>query len=577
MDEEFFVTLLSNADTAFYENTLTHYTNSLPREFDLPLKDNWHVCIKSIGFSTKFLNIITPEKSTTPGIIIVRKEYNNRLLNNTANSFLHPLKGYLRPKIKNNKGEVFYDNFRIWHETYFKSNVSIEVLQKDFDKINERRKIISVNLEEGKNVIIKPLKDDLVAPEILEPKSTLKWEIVTGENGIEDIENTRWVQERYLVNKLRPDEGKDIIVKTLPHSRWEKERYLADELQPDRGRSVIIKPMPNFMNEPEVRTEFIFLLHEKTVETFGFSKLNLRDSCNLNGEIYYIYHFKHDSTPIVGELKNWYFKYPELVRVGCDIIEEQIFDSGLDKTLSIICPKFDPDEKYYMHIFEAEEFVKVSNSNITKISVDLRNKKRKYLNLLPGPATFVKLKFKKMSNAVNFFNVRLSSKESEFEVDLPKNYYLDDKWKVALTSFNYPTDILQLPDDSASRTISVLLAEDTRSPYIEKFILPNIYYENVGALLEQINTVLHCYNSWVTYTTNPDNNLKRINFNIFNNVAIVLPVELAKMLGCEPDQHLLVETDRFVILDNINSKEPKKPGKSILQLSLTWIILNLNI
>jgi len=136
--------------------------------------------------------------------------------------------------------------------------------------------------------------------------------------------------------------------------------------------------------------------------------------------------------------------------------------------------------------------------------------------------------------------VRLSSKESEFEIDLPKNYYLDNKWKVALTSFNYPTDILQLPDDRDSRTISVATKKD--GAHIEHFVLPNIHYENVDALLEQMNIILSRYSSRVVSANNPANNLRRLKFGISNGVVIVLPIDLAKMLGCEPDQHLLVET-----------------------------------
>lgn len=516
MNQEFFVTLLSNADTSLYENTLTNFTNSLPRDFNFPTEDNWHVCIKSFGFSTKFSNIITPKKTTIPSIIVFERNYNDKPLNDHDVYVPDSLNKFLRPNIKNKDNKTFYDHLNVYHETHLHSNDSIENLKIEFDKINQHRDIINISLMEGINVIIKPLHDNLQVPKILEPHNTAKWRIVDPKNTPDQQLNHSNVAER---------------TKTLPH-----------RLAPLKHS--------DFLNKFEVQTGFIFLLHESTVKTFGFSKHNLREKFRFDGELYFVYVLQFDSGPIVGELKNWYFKYPELVRVGCDIIEEQIFDSGLDKTLTTICPKFDPFEKYYYHMFDTDEYVKISNTNINKITINLQNKEKNYLNLLPGPATFVKLKFKKMDMGNQFFNVRLSSKESEFVTDLPKSYYLDDKWKVALTSFNYPTDILQLPADEESRSISIVSADGN---YVEYHVLPNIYYENIESVLDRINSFISLFSCYVKFIKN----LKRVKFTIAKNFVIILPINIAKMLGCEPEHHITIESDRFLVIDNagINATE----------------------
>ena len=73
---EFYVTLLSNAGTLTYDNKLSEFHNDLPSTCLFEACDNWMVCLKSVGFSTSFFNVISPanEKSNKrlPSIVFNR-------------------------------------------------------------------------------------------------------------------------------------------------------------------------------------------------------------------------------------------------------------------------------------------------------------------------------------------------------------------------------------------------------------------------------------------------------------------------------------------------------------------------
>ena len=79
MSEEFTVTVLSNASTDIYhDNTVFSFTNILNKELDLPIKENWQVCLTSISMT----NIVDQSEQTL-------NEYYNRkaIFQTTATRF----------------------------------------------------------------------------------------------------------------------------------------------------------------------------------------------------------------------------------------------------------------------------------------------------------------------------------------------------------------------------------------------------------------------------------------------------------------------------------------------------------
>ena len=66
--------IISNGSTnVFPNNALTKFTNVLPNTFETLKNDNYRVSVESIGFSTKFGNLLKPKKNL-PSVIIVNLE-----------------------------------------------------------------------------------------------------------------------------------------------------------------------------------------------------------------------------------------------------------------------------------------------------------------------------------------------------------------------------------------------------------------------------------------------------------------------------------------------------------------------
>ena len=75
---EFYIHSFSNADTEKnHDNRLTSFTNNLPLNLELPYEEKWNVCVKSIGFSSKFPSINIPKDENIPSIIIYSKISND--------------------------------------------------------------------------------------------------------------------------------------------------------------------------------------------------------------------------------------------------------------------------------------------------------------------------------------------------------------------------------------------------------------------------------------------------------------------------------------------------------------------
>jgi len=185
------------------------------------------------------------------------------------------------------------------------------------------------------------------------------------------------------------------------------------------------------------------------VKSFGLPKKNAKSIKNINKNIYFEFIISSSSPIIHSYLKRWNFKDPNLVRIQCDQITEQIFNSKLTRDLKIFCPSFEMKEKYTFHQFDSEEYVPLSNSVLDKLSFNICDEHDNLLDIDYGVSTFIKLKFKKMNSQPDSFNVRLSPDEnqscSDFTIDLPQPYYLDSSWKVSLSSICYANIFRPLP------------------------------------------------------------------------------------------------------------------------------------
>ncbi len=234
-------------------------------------------------------------------------------------------------------------------------------------------------------------------------------------------------------------------------------------------------------------------IHKDIVFSFGLSKINTKIKY-ISNILYYQFEISSDNSIVHSYLKRWNFKHPDLVRIQCDQIAEQMFNSQLTKDLKNFCPSFENKEKYTIHQFDSEEYAPISNSVFDKLSIKILNENNETIDLDYGVSTFIKLKFKKMNSHPENFNVRLSPNERQsfnrITIELPQPYYLDCDRKVSLSSINYANIFRPLPFEESYRTIwTASLRESLSKNLLASHIMPNVMYSNSG-LINELNKIL---------------------------------------------------------------------------------------
>jgi hypothetical protein len=307
-------------------------------------------------------------------------------------------------------------------------------------------------------------------------------------------------------------------------------------------------------------TTYYVLLSEYVTKSFGFSTDSVEKVSYIDNEKYYIFSISNKNESIYGELKRWYNKYPDFIRVQCEQIKEQIYNSKISKDLIIFSPTFNSNEDYYYHEFLTQQYVPIENTQLCKLTISLLDERHNYLSLIGGAATFVKLKFKKMISSPDSFNVRLNSEKQDnnnFEIDLPQPYYLDSNWKVALTDINYPNLFRPLPAESRYRKIySGVLGTLT----YKSFEIPNKMY-TVQGILDVINHFLNGSNGLSVQSTEETvNGISRLKVKVTVNANSIFTISraIAELLGYESRSDSvigIVDKKEFVSFHNILSGE----------------------
>lgn len=106
--------------------------------------------------------------------------------------------------------------------------------------------------------------------------------------------------------------------------------------------------------------------------------------------------------------------YPKLVKIFCNEIEPQIFNSTFSKDLLVFSPDFQKTDEYFFKEVDCVDFVPLINTQISSISIRLTDENNDLLNLSTGHATIIKLRLRKMDPMKKSFNIRLSSEKHVF-------------------------------------------------------------------------------------------------------------------------------------------------------------------
>lgn len=211
-----------------------------------------------------------------------------------------------------------------------------------------------------------------------------------------------------------------------------------------------------------MRNLFFFFVHSKLLNhldlaliprgsggvSFNNHSLRKRNTAKLLGEKYV--QFKFDERVAMLEVNLNVLdkpKMPKIIKVKCVNIRDQIYDNQKSKDLMVFCPEIGINAKFFYHEFESKTYCVLENTLLNTVKFQLLDENDELLKLNIGIPTLLKLDLIAMEKYKKSFNVRVTSESqsdhetntnSKFKTTLPQTLFLNDQWRVALSSINLP-------------------------------------------------------------------------------------------------------------------------------------------
>lgn len=225
-----------------------------------------------------------------------------------------------------------------------------------------------------------------------------------------------------------------------------------------------------------------YLRHYKQKDTNDpFSKLYFREINNdihieriakYQGEFYFVYHVTRRNysptivldTSVTSDIYDLEDRhYPKLIKIVCNNIQPQIFNSTYSQDLLIFSPDFKATGNYFYKEIECIDYIPLLSNTLDTINIKVVDENNQQLQLATGHATIIKLDIKKMERTKKSFNVRLTSAKSidfpdntnyHFKVKLPVPVHVDNReWKVCVNSINHPANFSAMLIEEATRQV----------------------------------------------------------------------------------------------------------------------------
>ena len=267
-------------------------------------------------------------------------------------------------------------------------------------------------------------------------------------------------------------------------------------------------------SKPLTMNNFWILIHKTMIDSFNFKNVDVKtevefiDNPNVQiynvvtgdgsttvlrksyykGELYYTYRIKARTSQkekdyfLTSDESNILERiYPSVIKVVCDNVSPQIFNSTYSRDLVVFCPDFAKKEEYSAIEFSSKQYVPISNTNISEFSIKLVDQNNYPIQLLPGPATLLKMDLRLRRPEKKSFNIRLTSdvtseypenNNSIFKVKLPSQIQLNRNWRVSLTSISNPNVYSTLLEDESTRSIAFRQISPIKNKSV-KFSIPH--------------------------------------------------------------------------------------------------------
>lgn len=254
--------------------------------------------------------------------------------------------------------------------------------------------------------------------------------------------------------------------------------------------------------------------------------------------------------------------FPKTIKVVCDNIEAQIFNSEYSKNMLVYTPDFKKLKSYTTQEIESVDYMPLSNTLLTEMRFKLLDENNEQIHLLPGAASWIKISLKDMPPNKHSFNVVLTSEvstyytqnqQSSFRVKLPSPLNLGQSWKVCAKSLSHPSTFATFLSPENEGESERLLLERSVAFHLDgvveaekSFSFKTEYtYNNPTEILDEINNFLTSNNIG---TASFDNEFVLIN--ITKTGILVFGESIARVLGYRGK---LSKTDNDIAVFSIDS------------------------
>ena len=315
---------------------------------------------------------------------------------------------------------------------------------------------------------------------------------------------------------------------------------------------------------------YCIYIHEDTMSDLQLSNIGMK-KLSLVGDNYYAGWLTPGGGAILGSKKKWYKKLPEIVKIECSEICEQIYNNQLTRDLKVFFPLINEKMGYFYQEFLVRQYVKLSNCDISKLSITIKDEKNDNLPLKKGFASFVKLNFTKMPYNYECFKVGVTSDGNGcfFTSNLPRTYYLNSNWKVSLSAINFPNNFYPLPYEEEFRVIYY------GSTYgsVKEVIIPNIMWTE-NTLIAYLNETIESVAYLSAITTNDNRSI--YNLKLKHGGMVLLPSSVCDILGFEYTAH---QTQEYCVAKKygtlfFNIFNPSTMDESSKVLTFTDVLMN---
>ena len=527
--------VFSNGGQAYFpSNTLTNFTNKFP--IPLKLNETYEIGIQSIGFSSLFRNVLTPANDA-PSLIVTNCNRSYKYFRNNPY------------KVGQSEGPVVWTFTEDTTKTCHNENdndITVCENQKCFYSMFQ---LMDIEYSDDE---VKELCSEISTKTLLDVKYEDRlMSFAIGQNFINKYGYSRC----YIMMH-------DSFSRTFGFDQRSIRSYIGYHKFKDVHD--IIRVMK--VGSDEVTQHYVRKAYKDGVyyDVFYLDSIPESKQLQKGGTVEYTPEYRREritdgwfritTTSLNLRLVSNYIKldrppFPQTIKITCDAIQPQIYNNEYSNNMLVYTPDFDKLKNYTTEEIESVDFMPLTNTLLTDIRFQLLDEKNEQLQLLPGPATWIKMALRSKPKYKKSFNTVLTSEksayfddnsQSSFRVKLPSPVNLDDNWKVCLSSLSHPSSFVTfLPHENETEKIKMKVE---RSIGFQKNRQPPDAVEDPTLYTLKAN---HCYEKeelvneikrWMVSEnigTCFINNKNVLNFSFAAKGTFILGETLARLLGAK--------------------------------------------